>query len=201
MKGCDGMKKAKNFRGIILVILVIALGVTVYTYSLNKGTFTSTEKNSDVDEAGKLASRNLETDYPNTPRKVIEYYSQIMKCFYGGELKEETLEKLVQQTRFLYDEELLAQNSEEDSLKKTKDYIDEFRTNNNKITEYIIEDSKDIEYYTKDDASYAIVTTVYFTRDKSGASKTYEDYLLRKDKDGNWKILGWKLTEKASEEE
>ena len=60
------MKKAKNFRGIILVILVIALGMTVYTYSLNKGTLTPTEKNSE-DEAGKLASRNLETDYPNTP--------------------------------------------------------------------------------------------------------------------------------------
>ncbi|MCI9052916.1 MAG: hypothetical protein HFI05_13565 [Lachnospiraceae bacterium] len=194
------MKKAKNFRGIILVILVIALGVTVYTYSLNKGTLTPTEKNSE-DEAGKLASRNLETDYPNTPRKVIEYYSQIMKCFYGEELSEEILKKLVQQTRLLYDEELLAQNPEEDALKQTKDYIEEFRENNNKITEYIIEDSKDIEYYTKDDASYAIVTTAYFTRDKSGASKTYEDYLLRKDKDGNWKILGWELTEKASEEE
>ena len=194
------MKKAKNFRGIILVILVIALGMTVYTYSLNKGTLTPTEKNSE-DEAGKLASRNLETDYPNTPRKVIEYYSQIMKCFYGEELREEILKKLVQQTRLLYDEELLAQNPEEDALKQTKDYIEEFRENNNKITEYIIEDSKDIEYYTKDDASYAIVTTAYFTRDKSGASKTYEDYLLRKDKDGNWKILGWELTEKASEEE
>ena len=194
------MKKAKNFRGIILVILVIALGVTVYTYSLNKGTLTPTEKNSE-DEAGKLASRNLETDYPNTPRKVIEYYSQIMKCFYGEELSEEILKKLVQQTRLLYDEELLAQNPEEDALKQTKDYIEEFRENNNKITEYIIEGSKDIEYYTKDDASYAIVTTAYFTRDKSGASKTYEDYLLRKDKDGNWKILGWELTEKASEEE
>ncbi len=194
------MKKAKNFRGIILVILVIALGMTVYTYSLNKGTLTPTEKNSE-DEAGKLASRNLETDYPNTPRKVIEYYSQIMKCFYGEELSEEILKKLVQQTRLLYDEELLAQNPEEDALKQTKDYIEEFRENNNKITEYIIEDSKDIEYYTKDDASYAIVTTAYFTRDKSGASKTYEDYLLRKDKDGNWKILGWELTEKASEEE
>ena len=191
------MKKAKNFRG---VILVIALGMTVYTYSLNKGTLTPTEKNSE-DEAGKLASRNLETDYPNTPRKVIEYYSQIMKCFYGEELSEEILKKLVQQTRLLYDEELLAQNPEEDALKQTKDYIEEFRENNNKITEYIIEDSKDIEYYTKDDASYAIVTTAYFTRDKSGASKTYEDYLLRKDKDGNWKILGWELTEKASEEE
>ena len=194
------MKKAKNFRGIILVILVIALGVTVYTYSLNKGTLTPTEKNSE-DEAGKLASRNLETDYPNTPRKVIEYYSQIMKCFYGEELSEEILKKLVQQTRLLYDEELLAQNPEEDALKQTKDYIEEFRENNNKITEYIIEDSKDIEYYTKDDASYAIVTTAYFTRDKSGASKTYEDYLLRKDKDGNWKILGRELTEKASEGE
>ena len=194
------MKKAKNFRGIILVILVIALGMTVYTYSLNKGTLTPTEKNSE-DEAGKLASRNLETDYPNTPRKVIEYYSQIMKCFYGEELSEEILKKLVQQTRLLYDEELLAQNPEEDALKQTKDYNEEFRENNNKITEYIIEDSKDIEYYTKDDASYAIVTTAYFTRDKSGASKTYEDYLLRKDKDGNWKILGWELTEKASEEE
>ena len=73
----------------------------------------------------------------------------------------------------MYDEELLAQNPEEDALKQTKDYIEEFRENNNKITEYIIEDSKDIEYYTKDDASYAIVTTASIKHINGGSNSLF----------------------------
>lgn len=188
--------KGKSFRGIILVVLVIALGLSVYTYILNNNTSTPAETDSAVSEVGKLASRDLETDYPNTPRKVIEYYSQIMKSLYEEELSEETLKKLVQQTRLLYDEELLAQNPEEDAWKNTKDYIEEYKKESRKITEYIIQDSKDIQYYTKDENSYAIITVLYFTRDKSGTFKTYEDYLLRKNKNGEWKILGWELTQK-----
>lgn len=188
--------KGKSFRGIILVVLVIALGLSAYTYILNNNTSTPAETDSAVSEVGKLASRDLETDYPNTPRKVIEYYSQIMKCLYEEELSEETLKKLVQQTRLLYDEELLAQNPEEDAWKNTKDYIEEYKKESRKITEYIIQDSKDIQYYTKDENSYAIITVLYFTRDKSGALKTYEDYLLRKNENGEWKILGWELTQK-----
>lgn len=188
--------KGKSFRGIILVVLVIALGLSAYTYILNNNTSTPAETDSAVSEVGKLASRDLETDYPNTPRKVIEYYSQIMKSLYEEELSEETLKKLVQQTRLLYDEELLAQNPEEDAWKNTKDYIEEYKKESRKITEYIIEDSKDIQYYTKDENSYAIITVLYFTRDKSGTFKTYEDYLLRKNENGEWKILGWELTQK-----
>lgn len=188
--------KGKSFRGIILVVLVIALGLSAYTYILNNNTSTPAETDSAVSEVGKLASRDLETDYPNTPRKVIEYYSQIMKCLYEEELSEETLKKLVQQTRLLYDEELLAQNPEEDAWKNTKDYIEEYKKESRKITEYIIQDSKDIQYYTKDENSYAIITVLYFTRDKSGTFKTYEDYLLRKNENGEWKILGWELTQK-----
>lgn len=188
--------KGKSFRGIILVVLVIALGLSAYTYILNNNTSTPAETDSAVSEVGKLASRDLETDYPNTPRKVIEYYSQIMKSLYEEELSEETLKKLVQQTRLLYDEELLAQNPEEDAWKNTKDYIEEYKKESRKITEYIIQDSKDIQYYTKDENSYAIITVLYFTRDKSGTFKTYEDYLLRKNKNGEWKILGWELTQK-----
>lgn len=188
--------KGKSFRGIILVVLVIALGLSAYTYILNNNTSTPAETDSAVSEVGKLASRDLETDYPNTPRKVVEYYSQITKCFYEEELSEETLKKLVQQTRLLYDEELLAQNPEEDAWKNIKDYIKEYKKESRKITEYIIEDSKDIQYYTKDENSYAIITVLYFTRDKSGTFKTYEDYLLRKNENGEWKILGWELTQK-----
>lgn len=188
--------KGKSFRGIILVVLVIALGLSAYTYILNNNTSTPAETDSAVSEVGKLASRDLETDYPNTPRKVIEYYSQIMKSLYEEELSEETLKKLVQQTRLLYDEELLAQNPEEDAWKNTKNYIEEYKKESRKITEYIIEDSKDIQYYTKDENSYAIITVLYFTRDKSGTFKTYEDYLLRKNENGEWKILGWELTQK-----
>lgn len=185
----------KQYRKLIVAVLVIALGLGYYAYLSNKNVPTPAEIQSDASNAKKLIAKDIENNYPNTPVKVVELYSDIMLEYYSGTVEEDILEKLVKQSMLLFDAELLAENPEEELIKKTKEEVEEYKKQEQTITRYILENSRDVEYYSVDDMSYCVVTAEYFIRNSSGGfAKTYEDYMLRKDEFGNWKILGWQLT-------
>ena len=42
---------------------------------------------------------------------------------------------------------------------------------------------------------------IYYLKSKSGTSKVVETYILRKDEDDRWKILGWKEYEESEWEQ
>lgn len=191
----------KKYGAIIIAIVIVGFSLASYAYISNKDTATPAEKNSEVTDVGKLAARDLENDYPNTPRKVVDYYSKIMKCFYWEDLSDEMIATLALQTRKLFDLDLLNENPEEEFLENTKLAIKDYKDIGRVITDFIVEASSDIDLYTENDAEYAIVSVKYFLRDdKIGYSKTYEDYMLRKDEKGRWKIVGWQVTPANSKE-
>lgn len=140
----------------------------------------------------KLISRNLEgAYYPEFPRGVVEFYSRIVKAYYYTELSEEEIEALGSQARKLFDGELLDKNPEGEFYKNLKLDIESYNEVERKIYDYTIEDSDEIEIFTFDGKQYAIVTAGYLMREKSSVVTIYEDYTLRKDEDGMWKILFW----------
>ena len=57
--------------------------------------------------------------------------------------------------------------------------------------------NKIVEYQTdKDGAQYASLHAEYWVRENNTTTtKSYEKYMLRKDENGNWKILYWQLSE------
>lgn len=185
----------KRYRGLIVAILLIGLGLGYYAYLSNRTAPTPAQTQSDVSDADKLIAKDIAKNYPNTPVKVVELYSDIMVQYYSSETDDVRLEKLVKQSMMLFDEELLAQNPEQDLIKNTKAEVADYREKKQTITTYIVQSSKDVEYYTDETASYCTVTAEYFIRNSNGGfAKTYEDYMLRKDEFGKWKILGWQLT-------
>jgi len=189
----------KKYRGLLVAVLLIALGLGYYAYLSNRNDSTPAETQGDSSSAAKLIAKDIENNYPNTPVKVVELYSDIMLEYYSETIDEDTLEKLVKQSMLLFDEELLAQNPEEDLIENTKEEVQAYKEKKQTISRYIVESSKDVDYYSLEDRSYCTVTVEYFLRDSSGGfGKTYEDYMLRKDEYDNWKILGWQLT--ASQE-
>lgn len=191
----------KKYSGMIIAVILVGMALGSYVFYFSKETTTPAEKNADVSEIGKLAARDLENDYPNTPRKVIDYYSSIMKCYYGTTASDETMETLILQTRKLFDMELLNENPEESFVENTKKAIKEYKDIGRVITDYVLEASSDVEYDTVEGQEYAIISVKYFLRDdKAGYSKTYEDYILRKDEKGRWKILGWQMTPASSKD-
>lgn len=185
------MKKKRMTIGIILMLL---FGLAYYGYLTYRDASSPSEPETVVTEVDKLIFRDLETDYPNTPRKVVDFYSQITECFYSEDLTEEKLIKLCEQSEKLFDIELLNANPDETFLDNTKAAIEEYAKTGRVVTNYVLESSDDVEYTTQNGQTYATISVKYFLREKDGYGKTYEDFLLRKDGDGRWKIVGWQIT-------
>ena len=185
------MKKSKIF---ILIILCVGLLVGGYTYWLNNSNNSSSE-NMELTKVQQLITKDLETNYPKTPREVIKMYSEIISCFYNEEYTEKELEALIDQTLLLMDEELAANNPKSEYVKAVKEEILEFESAERTIVSYTLPSSNEVQYRTVDDRECAYVETSYFIKEKSSYQKTYQTYVVRKDADGKWKILVFYKTE------
>ena len=185
------MKKNKV---IIIVSILAALCVLYYFYiSTNDKVKTKEEKKVDKD-IERLFNKNLNVNYPATPREVIEYYSEILTYMYSGEASAKEIEELGKKCRIMFDAELLAENNETDYIKNLKSEIKQYKEEHKTISTCIIEKSGDVEYKTFESHYYAFVECAYYVKGENSTSRTLETYTLRKDSEGKWKILYWKLT-------
>lgn len=190
----------KNLKTLIIGIGFVVLIVGYYTYLSNKTPDTEQPVFSN-EEVGKLVSRNLEgMYYPEFPRSVVEFYSRIVVAYYYTPLEEEEIEALGAQARKLFDEELLEKNPEEQFYEDLKLEIAMYNERERKVYSYTVEDASDIRMFTFDGQQYAQVSAAYLMREKNQVVNVYHDYTLRKDADGNWKILFWEKSDVIDDE-
>ena len=80
------MKKSTkaNIRGGAVIVLMIVVMLGYYYYLSNKEK-EQQEQNPELTVVQEVLMRNLETNYPPTPKEVVKYYSEITKCFYNEE--------------------------------------------------------------------------------------------------------------------
>ena len=180
----------KKLRIIIIVVACVALLVGGYVFWMNSNSDASSE-NVELTKVQQLITKDLSKNYPATPREVVKLYNEITMCFYSEECTEEELEKLVDMTLVLMDTELAANNPKDEYLKRVKAEIAAYELAERTIVSYTLESSNDVEYGSIDSEEGAIIQVSYFIKEKNSYSKTYQDYLLRKDADGAWKILGF----------
>ena len=98
------MGKAK--KAIIVVILVALVG-GYYFYLSN---YNGKEEETVVTAVQDVLLKNLDDDYPPTPREVLKYYSDITKCLYNEEYTESQLEQMADKLLALFDTELAENN-------------------------------------------------------------------------------------------
>lgn len=113
-KGEKQMGKVKV--GIIIVILIAMVG-GYYFYLSN---FRDTDEETVVTEVQDVLLKNLDTDYPPTPRELLKYYSDITKCLYNEKYTEEQLEQMADKMLALYDAELAENNPRDEYIKNLK---------------------------------------------------------------------------------
>lgn len=187
-KGSD-KKPAKG----IAVILILALGVLAYFYVINNRIKTVEEDVNAISPVQELLIRDLDASYPNTPKEVVKLYSEITRCFYAEEFSEEELTALADMSRKLFDDELVANQSEDSYLRALKGEIATYRQQNKIISSYSVSSSADVQYYNYRDAEWAQLIAMYTVRTGGKVEPTKERYLLRKDASGHWKIFGFRL--------
>ncbi len=184
----------KRVRSIVLaVICVVVIVGAFWAVSLRRS--GSVQSDAELTEVQKVITRDLERNYPKTPREVVKFYNRIISCFYNEEYTEDELYELGDQARMLMDDELLENNSRDDYFENLKADIETYREKSKTIASTSVCDSNEVNYQTIDGDECAYVNASYFINEDKSYSRTYQTYVLRKDEDGNWKILVFYQTE------
>lgn len=192
------MKKALRVGIVSLVCIAIMVGYYYYLSHRNGGGNNYDPTN--ASEVEKVMSRDFKKNYPSTPREVVKWYNRIITCFYGEEYDEKQLDAMADQVRMLLDDELLADNPKTLYMTSLKAEIEDYKNRDKAILQSDVCDSNDVTYAKVNGDSCAYVTTYYFSREGSSYSKTYQEYVLRKDQEGEWKILTFRLTKGEMDE-
>ena len=184
----------KKRGGVILLILIAVLIVGAFALVAYRTPKTA-EEATEVTEKDALMSKNIEVSYPSTPREVLKLYNRYMVCLYGVEsdqLTDDEVRTLGIKMRQMYDEELLEANLQESHLQKLTQEIVAFQADEKVMIQANVCDSNEVDYIDVDGASGALLEASYFIKKGSKEfSRTYQQYLMRKDANGNWKILGF----------
>ena len=187
-------KKGQNANGIkvlIIGLVLICLVAGYYYYLSNKRQKAMEETPAKATAVEEALSYNFERNYPPTPKEVVKLYSDITQCYYNQTYSDEELEELAKMSMKLMDPELRLNNPEEAYLESLKTEIADKRSQDCKIYSYNTSSSTDVEYYTKDEREMASLYCTYTIRLGTSIGNTTEQFLLRKDEEGHWKILGW----------
>ncbi len=189
------MKKERQspLKLIVIGCILAALVVGFYFYLSNRTKGDGTEQAETITKSQQVLLRNLENNYPPSPREVLKYYCDILQCLYNEPHSDEELEKLAMQIQLLYDEEFVANQPEDVYLLNLAGEIAELNKHDMKISSYSTSSSTDVEYFSRDGYEWASLYGILSIRQGTKMLTSNEKFLMRKDEDGHWKIYGWEL--------
>ena len=93
---------------VVAAVCVVLLCVGFYFMKNSDGSQASKENLTVVQ---RINEKNLTDDYPKTPRAVIKLYNQIITSYYSGNYTDDEFDKLIDQARMLFDQDLADNNS------------------------------------------------------------------------------------------
>ena len=188
------MKMFKGTKGMVILVFLVLLVLGYYFYLSNRSMPEKTEEISveTMTASQKVLSRNLETNYPPSPREVVKYFSEITECYYNEEHTDEELRNLGLKMREIYDDDLVANQTEEMYLSLLKSDVEEYKQNNRTISQFSPSSSVDVETFTKDGYECAKLYCVYDINQDGLLYQTTLCFILRKDENAHYKIYGWK---------
>lgn len=186
------MKKSTTTITVIFIVLIIAV-VGYYAYLSNEK--QKTKEESTLSTVQIVLSRDLAASYPNSPKEVIKYYNEIMKCYYNESCSEEELADLVTKSRELYDAELNLANDYDTQLNQLLSDVKEYKEKKRTITNCSVAASTSVDYYSVDGFDFARLQCGYTIMESGKSIPSNFVYLLRKDENRKWKIYGWDLAQ------
>ena len=190
------MKKLGRNKGAVIFIILVVLVVGYFYYLSNRPVSQPEEVAPEADvmtAVQQVLARDLEINYPPTPREVVKYYSEITQCFYNEELTEEDLYALGMKARELYDAELVANQTEADYIDSLKFDIQDFKNKKRTIASFNPSSSLDVETFSEDGYEWARLYCNYGIKQGELLYNSNMVFLLRKDESGHYKIFGWQL--------
>lgn len=186
------MKKSGGIKILIIGVILAVLVVGYYFYLSNK---TQEKREEDVESTRVQTAlmRDLDKNYPPTPKEVVKYFNEITMCFYNEKYTDEELVQLAGKIQGIYDAELIANKSQEQYLEDLKNDIVEMKSNDRSVSSYQIPASTDVEFFSENGDSCARLYCTYSIRQGTEMLESRLVFILRQDENKRWKILGWDL--------
>ena len=184
------MKSSGGIKIIIVGVILAAIVVVYFYYTANK-VDEIREENVQSTQVHTVLLRDLDKNYPPSPKEVVKYFNEITKCFYNEKYTDAELNELAVKIQGLYDNELIANKSQEDYLKDLKSDIAEMKMNDRSISSYQVSASTDVEFFTQDGDSCARLYCTYGIRQGTEILQSSVVFILRQDEAKHWKILVW----------
>lgn len=185
----------KHIKTLIIGCILAALVIGFYYYLSNRTDKESAQDTETVTHTQQVLLRNLDTNYPPTPKEVVKYFCEISQCFYNEEHTDEEIEQLGLQIQKLYDEELIANQTQDEYIQNLISEVANMKKNDMVISSYSTSASTDVEEFTEDGYKWARLYCTFSVRKGTKLVNSNERFLLRKDDNGHWKIYGWELAE------
>ncbi len=193
-------KGTKVFTLIVFLIALIALGYYIHLTNEAPGHQDTTPSS----EKEILLSYDMIDDYPKTVRETVKLHCRYMKYIYNDgfakDFTDDDLFTMNQKIRQLFDDELLELNSQDKQLQALKDEMALYKLNKQKIVSYTLAEASQIEYNTEDGVEYAKMRVAVAMMVDGASLSVDEEYILRKDEEGKWKILGWQAIQQKNVE-
>lgn len=190
------MKKTQGgVKALIIGIILLCLVLGYYYYLSNKDAGVKDESEVTVTAVQDALMKNLDNNYPPSPREVLKYYGELVQCLHNEEYSEEEFLQLAMQIQRLYDDELVANQTQEQYIQSLTWDINSMKEKEVVISSYSLSSSTDVDRFEMDGYSWAKLNMTFTLRQGKGLDVTEEVFLLRKDAEGHWKIYGWKLAE------
>ena len=191
------MKKKNGASGVkmvIIAVILVALVVGYYFYINHKGK-EAREEQVQVTVVQNVLMRDMERNYPSTPKEVVRYFCEITQCLYNEDYTEEELTQLSEKIQEIYDDELIANKTQEQYLKDLKSEIVDRKKNKYTISGYEISPSTDVKTFTKDGYTCARLYATFRIRQEGKTTDSMEEFILRQDEEEHWKIYGWEAVD------
>lgn len=195
------MKKTKRKpqnKTAVTVFFLLAAGVLLVWGFFKIASNKQNETRQPLTEVETLLKKDIEGNYPGTPREVLKLYCRITKCLYNEEMTQKEFEQMALKLRFLFDEELLANNPEASFIRNLKNDVDSYHEEEKRISSYDVQLASDMKLKTIKKVNYAtlkINILVQGTGKNRDITKTTEEFLLREDEAGKYKIAHWQITD------
>ena len=187
----------------IAIITIICAGLILcyYCYLTHRDRNGAQNQDDKRTAIEKCLDRDLDYDYPKTPREVVKYFNEIQMCLYNEQPSDDQLKKLADQQFKLLDKELQDNNPALQYYENIRQDVKSYRAAECIIVSAVLCSSDEVTYKNDENkGECAFVTCSYLLRDRNGATPMNQMYVLRKDENGNWRILVYYITEKTKED-
>ena len=147
----------KYARVTIAILIMAALGVGYYYYLSNRQPRQDATQQSLVNEQlAQLKTKNIEQNYPESVKEVVNLFMRISKMYYTSSVSDEDLGILASQARLLFDDELKSKQTDAEYLESLKQDIADYKKVNRYISDFKLEGSSNVKYKTLNGQKYTI---------------------------------------------